>query len=240
MDQRVKKPRAATPARLTRSLTLAAYRVASGSSSESPTSVANVSGGPSGVSSEYSVIARIAESRALVAYPSVFWTAAKRVWIVVASVPSAGLLQAPGRAGRTPSQSLGQIALEVREIGVRVAVLLAGDLRVGDLVHQLDRAVGQLRPAGSVIVCTFCAGRVFYVSSSAHRRRSRALRRVLLPQRPLDPVKARPASPMLDVVDARVDLGVEGAEALGHRLDRLVVHARRPELPLGLRRCRPP
>ena len=37
------------------------------------------------------------------------------------------------------------VGREVRQVGVRVAVLLAGDLRLRDLVQQLDRAVRHLR-----------------------------------------------------------------------------------------------
>ena len=42
-------------------------------------------------------------------------------------------------------------------------------------------------------------------------------------------MEARPLRAVRHVVDARVDLGVEVAEALGDRLDRLVVQARRAE-----------
>ena len=124
------------------------------------------------------------------------------------------------------------VGLEVTQVGVRVAILLAADLRRGDLVEQAVRAVRELvrlvgeRPRLGL--------ERPHVGEQLVGDRLESLGRVLLPQRLLDAMEARPRLALLDVVDARVDVGIEVAEALRDRLDRLVGHARGRELLLGL------
>ena len=141
--------------------------------------------------------------------------------------------RAPGRRGRLADA--GDVGLEVPQVGVAVAVLLAGDLAVGDLVEQLDRAVGDLRGLRARRsrpgLCSVVDVGEQLVGDRRHARRACPS----CPQRLLDAVEAGPLRRRaVDVVDAGVDLGVEVAEALGDRLDRLVVGAGRGEQRLGL------
>ena len=109
---------------------------------------------------------------------------------------------------------------EVGEVGVRVAVLLARDLRGRDLVQQAVGAVGEL--VGLVGERAGLGLERLDVGEQLVGDRRHAGGRVLLPQRLLDAVEAGPLLALLDVVDAGVDVRVEGAEALRDRLDRLV------------------
>ena len=80
------------------------------------------------------------------------------------------------------------VRLEVDEVGVRVALLLAGDLRRRDLVQQLDRAVGDLcglELDRSALRRCSCSRR-----RAARRRPASCPRSCRRPQRLLDAVEA--------------------------------------------------
>src|ERR1700722_9921945 len=126
----------------------------------------------------------------------------------------------------------GQVALEVGEIGVRIAVLLARDLGVGDLVEQLHRSVGKLRRL--IAECLHLLAERGDICQKLRRIASGALSGVVQPQDLLDAVKAGPLLDARHIVDARIDARIQIAKALGYRLDRLVVAAHRSEQGLGL------
>src|SRR3954454_23208510 len=113
-----------------------------------------------------------------------------------------------------------EVGREVVQIRVRVAVLLARDLPGGDLVEQAERAVGQVqRPELEVLRP---GGQVVDVAHQLVGDRA-GLRDVAgLPQVALEHVEAGPGVAGLDVVLTGVDLRVEVAEALGHRLHPLL------------------
>ena len=135
---------------------------------------------------------------------------------------SAGRMRVERRAGAV------DVGLEVQQVDVRVALLLAGDLRLGDLAQQLVGAVADLggssltvahqrcscarRPRGSSASCA-----VPVVVSRTHS---------LL----LDRVEARPLR-LRDVVGAGVDARVEVAEGSRPRARR----ARRAHAPARTR-----
>ncbi len=124
------------------------------------------------------------------------------------------------------------VGLEVAQIGVRVAILFAADLRGGDLVEQSVGAVGELvRLVGQDLGLLL---ERLHVREELIRDGTHSLGGILVPQRLFDAVETRPLLALRDVVDAGVDVRIEVAEALGHRLDRLVGDARGGELRLGL------
>jgi hypothetical protein len=117
---------------------------------------------------------------------------------------------------------------------VRVAVLLAGDLALGDLLDQLGRAQGdrrrrELEPldlpveGGDVLVQLVGEGLA-------------ALGRAQLPQLVFEPVPAGELRVVdaLEVVDPGVDLAVDLLDQAGDGLDALPAHPARRELLLGL------
>ena len=124
-----------------------------------------------------------------------------------------------------------EVGGEVPQVGVRVAVLLAGDLAGGDLVEQGLRAVGQLQRVEGGLV------------GQRHDLRDVALQLVGvgahvgdvagLPQGLLDPVVAGEVLALGLVALAAVDARVEVAEDLGDRLDPLPVGAGHREQRLG-------
>ena len=117
----------------------------------------------------------------------------------------------------------GQVRGEVRQVGVRVAVLLAGDLRARHLVQELDGSVGQLRRLQLEVSALRSS-----VITSARSLWAYAAAPSVVPRthRPARSGETRSSVPAGHVIHARVDFRVEVAEALGHRLDRLVVGAR--------------
>ena len=115
------------------------------------------------------------------------------------------------------------VGLEVEQVEVRVALLLAGDLRLGDLAQQLVGAVADLR--GLELDRPHEPLQLARVRHEAVGQLRGSRGRLRHPQPALDRVKARPPG-LRDVVGARVDAGVEVAEGLGHGLDALVGHAR--------------
>ena len=115
------------------------------------------------------------------------------------------------------------VGLEVEQVDVRVALLLAGDLRLGDLAQQLVGAVADLR--GLELDRPHEPLQLARVGHEAVGQLRGSRGRLRHPQPALDRVKARPPG-LRDVVGARVDARVEVAEGLGHGLDALVGHAR--------------
>ena len=110
------------------------------------------------------------------------------------------------------------VGREVRQVGVGVAVLLAGDLRGGDLGEQVAGAVGQLGGLVGVGGHLRLQGGDVGVELVGDRRHPG--QRVVDPERLLDAVEAGPLRRVGYVVDAGVDVRVEVAEALRDRLDR--------------------
>ena len=122
------------------------------------------------------------------------------------------------------------VGLEVDEVGVRVALLLTGDLRRRDLVEQLDRAVGDLGRLELDVCHQVCSASTSAFSLVGDGRCPRWCRRPRAPARS----GGTRSTPCRDVALAGVDLGVEVAEGLGHRLDALVRDPRRGVERLGL------
>ena len=139
---------------------------------------------------------------------------------------SAGSL--PASAGRTASNAARapvDVGLEVDQVDVRVALLLAGDLRLRDLAEQLDGAVGDL---GGLELDR--AHRRLQPADVVDRARRPAFARALA-WCPAPRACARsggsPSTATRGTSLARASMSrVEVAEALGHRLDPLVGHAR--------------
>ena len=125
------------------------------------------------------------------------------------------------------------VGLEVVEIGVRVAILLAGDLRGADLVHQALRPVRDLR--------RLVVGRLHERDELA-RRRCRACRRtassaaaVALSTHSIFSSRWKPVHVAAGTSPARASIcGIEVAERLGDGLDPLVRLARGREQLLRL------
>ena len=113
---------------------------------------------------------------------------------------------------------------------MRVAILLARDLRGTDLVHQALRPVrdlGRLIVGGPNEPDQLRDVRVQLVGE----RLQLCGRRVVDPQHLLEPMEAGPRR-CRHIAGARIDLGIEIAERLGDRLDPLVrLAGRREELP---------
>ena len=111
------------------------------------------------------------------------------------------------------------VGLEVGEVGVRVAILLARDLRVRPPRSAARPRRSRAARAGSVSVCTFVSSVVTSLQQ-LRRVRLRCRRSCSCTQR-ICSMRWKPVQLLTfgDVVDARVDLGIEVAEALGDRLD---------------------
>src|SRR4051812_5493031 len=112
------------------------------------------------------------------------------------------------------------VGLEVDEVGVRVALLLAGDLAGGDLVEELLGAVGHrgrgdVRLADPVLpvgeVGDQLVGGVLVLGGDF----------LALPGGLLEPVPAGPLLPALQPVGPHIDLRVDVPEGLGDRLGAL-------------------
>jgi hypothetical protein len=120
------------------------------------------------------------------------------------------------------------VGLDVEQVDVRVALLLAGDLAPGHLVEQFDRAVRELgRLVGQAVDQPGELDRIGQQPVAERREPGGALR---LEQALLDAVEAGPLG-CRHVALARIDRRVErhGAlsERLGNRLDPFVERARR-------------
>ena len=130
----------------------------------------------------------------------------------VACAPSAG--RSASNAARAPVD----VGLEVEQVDVRVALLLAGDLRLRDLAEQLVGAVGDLR--GLELDGAHEPLQSARRRPAAWRRAARCPSSCSATQSACSigwkPVHCERG----DVVGARVDARVEVAEALGDRLDR--------------------
>ncbi len=127
-----------------------------------------------------------------------------------------------------------QVGVEVPEVGLGVAILLAGDLALRHLFDELGRAGGhveRLRPRPSA-TASFSAGDVL-VELVGERRAT--LGGVLLEQQVLEPVPAgeRRVVDAREVVDAGVGLAVDVLDELGDRLDALPRLSRRRVRVLG-------
>ena len=146
--------------------------------------------------------------------------------------------QRPGANGSNAAFGALDVRLEVDEVGVRVALLLAGDLRPGHLAEELDGAVRDLRRLE--------LDRLHAPLQRRRRRPSACRRACAVPGSCLVTQSAcsigwKPVHFAFgDVAGAGVDRRVEVAEALGHRLDPLVGDARgRVQRLRALRRRRP-
>jgi hypothetical protein len=124
------------------------------------------------------------------------------------------------------------VALEVIQVGVAVAVFFTGDLGGGDFFQQrCGTADNFLRRESQAIDTGF---QVVDVGVELGRQGFQALGRVLREQRVFDAVETGEVfggHAFFVVIDTGVDRGVEVAEQLGDRFDGLIVHAgRRVEL----------
>ena len=132
------------------------------------------------------------------------------------------------------------IGLEIIEIGVRENVLLAGDLRGGDLVEE---ALCVARDAGGIDHVVLCIHQVRELLDVDHELIGNGVRVGLGPVDPqvlLDAVEARPFLTGFEVGLAQVEARIEVAEAFGLGLDAFVICAGQGEHPPWLRRhCRP-
>src|SRR3954468_151435 len=129
-------------------------------------------------------------------------------------------VRAQGLHGRLRALEVGP---EVPQVGVRVAVLLAGDLPGGDLVEQALGTVGQLQRVQRDVVGL--GGDLLHVGQQLVGVRAHGRDVAGLPQRLLDPVEPGEVLALGLVALAAVDDRVQVAEALRDRLDPLPVGA---------------
>ena len=123
---------------------------------------------------------------------------------------------------------------EVRQVGVRVAVLLAGDLALGDLLDELGRAEGDRRRRELEALHLLVEGGQVLVQPVGEGLGAGG--RALLPQVVLEPVPAgeRGVVDALEVVDPGVDGAVDLLDQAGDGLDPLPADPAGGVLLLGL------